>query len=217
MDQRRPIAARSAGWARALAGRLAAAGVSPDAVSAASLAFALAAAGCLLLAPAARGFGVVAALLIPLRLLANMLDGMVAVEFGRGGPLGPLWNEVPDRIADVAVLAAAGAAADALGAGPLATHAGWLAAAAALATAYLRELGRALGAPPDFGGPFAKPGRMWAIVAGALLTAAEPLWGGGGEALFAVVALVAAGTLLTAALRLRRLARVLRNRPSALP
>lgn len=213
MDQRRPIAARSSGWAHRLARRLAMAGVSPDAVSAASLAFALAAAGCLLLASSQPSLALVAAVLIPLRLLANMLDGMVAVEFGRGGPLGPLWNEVPDRVADVAVLAAAGTAAAWLGAGPAAVHVGWLAAAAALGTAYVRELGRALGTAADFGGPFAKPGRMWAIVAGALLTAAEPLWDGNGEALFAAVAIVAVGTLLTAALRLRRLARALRRRP----
>ena len=36
--------------------------------------------------------------LILLRLLANMLDGMVADESGEGGPLGSLYNEIPDRI-----------------------------------------------------------------------------------------------------------------------
>jgi phosphatidylglycerophosphate synthase len=141
---------------------------------------------------------------------------MVAVEHGRATPTGPLFNEVPDRIADVLVLAAAGAsAAAAADSGPVAdwgSAAGWIAAVAALMTAYVRELGRALGAPADFGGPFAKQQRMWAIVAGSLAATAEVAAGGGGTALFAAVAVTAAGTLLTVALRLARLRRFLVGR-----
>lgn len=213
-DARRPIAARSSGLAIAAARRLARAGVAPDMVSAASLAFAALAATALLLAPSqGRWLMLVAAALVPLRLIANLLDGMVAVEHGRGGPLGPLWNEVPDRLSDVAILAAAGTAAAALGDGLTArigAEVGWAAAAVSLFTAYVRELGRAVGAPADYGGPLAKQQRMWVVVVGALLTAAEPLWDGKGEILFAAVTLVAAGALLTAALRLARLAGWLR-------
>ena len=42
-----------------------------------------------------------AALCIQLRLVCNLLDGMVAVEHGKGSPSGPIWNELPDRFADV--------------------------------------------------------------------------------------------------------------------
>ena len=40
-------------------------------------------------------------------LLANLLDGLVAVEGGRRSPTGELFNEVPDRVSDVLVLAGA--------------------------------------------------------------------------------------------------------------
>ena len=46
-----------------------------------------------------------------LELLCNLLDGMVAVEGGLGGPTGPLWNELPDRIADSVFIVALGMAA----------------------------------------------------------------------------------------------------------
>ena len=43
-----------------------------------------------------------------LRLLCNMLDGMVAVEGGKGSRTGEIYNEVPDRIADPLLLVPAG-------------------------------------------------------------------------------------------------------------
>ena len=45
---------------------------------------------------------------IQLRLIANLLDGLVAVEGGKRTPTGELYNEAPDRIADTAVLVGAG-------------------------------------------------------------------------------------------------------------
>ena len=76
-------------------------------------------------------------------------------------------------------------------------------------TAYIRELGRALGQPADFGGPMAKPQRMAALTLAALLAAALP-WPG--EVLRGALALIAAGAALTAGLRLRRQAAALRAR-----
>ena len=46
-----------------------------------------------------------------------------------------------------------------------------LAASLAIATAYIRELGRAEGFPPDFSGPLAKPQRMAVLTAGTVLAA----------------------------------------------
>ncbi|MEM6849559.1 MAG: CDP-alcohol phosphatidyltransferase family protein, partial [Pseudomonadota bacterium] len=83
LDNRRPIAARDTGIARYAARRLAGVGVSANAVSAASVVFALVAAAAILSAPA--GGPVVwlaAAGFIGLRLLANLFDGMVAIEHG---------------------------------------------------------------------------------------------------------------------------------------
>ncbi|MCF3935881.1 CDP-alcohol phosphatidyltransferase family protein [Acuticoccus sp. M5D2P5] len=213
-DNRRPIPSRTSGWAVALARRVAHAGISADQVSAASLVFAVGTALALLAAPGWPPLYLLAALLCPLRLLANLIDGMVAVEHGKASALGPLFNEVPDRIADIVILAAAGvSAARAAQEGWIAdwgATAGWLAAIAALLTAYVRELGRALGAPADFSGPFAKQQRMAAITVAAILAAFEGVWGGRGEILFAATLLVAIGAGATAWRRLARLAAFLR-------
>ncbi|MEM8665792.1 MAG: CDP-alcohol phosphatidyltransferase family protein [Pseudomonadota bacterium] len=214
IDNRRPIQARSSGWAQRAARALAGAGVSANAISVASVVFAFAGAAALLAAPiAGPALYVAAALLCPLRLLANLFDGMVAVEHDKATPTGPLYNEIPDRLSDVAVLAAAGTAA-AWSAAPgliadWGTAVGWLAAAGALMTAYVRELGRALGAPADFGGPLAKQQRMWVVTVAALTAAFVPEHAD--ILLFVAVTVVALGAALTAALRTRRLAAHLRR------
>ncbi len=209
LDNRRPIAARDTGFARRVARLLAGAGVSANAISAASVAFAVLAAAAILSAPATGPvLWVATAAFIGLRLLANLFDGMVAVEHGKATTSGPIWNELPDRVSDVLILAAAGYSAAAMlpGAASLAIALGWICAVAAVLTAYVRELGRALDTPADFGGPFAKQQRMTTIAAACVISVVEPVWGGRGEVLLAALALTAAGTLLTAALRTRRLA-----------
>jgi phosphatidylglycerophosphate synthase len=107
---------------------------------------------------------ILAALTIQARLVCNLIDGMVAVEGGKGARDGPFWNEAPDRLSDLLFLTGAGIAA---GNATL----GALAASLAIATAYLRELGRAEGFPPDFSGPMAKPQRMAALTVGTLIAA----------------------------------------------
>ncbi len=208
-SNRRPIRARSTKLARMAAAGLARAGVSANTISLASLVFAALAAVCLLLAPLVGPvLYILAAIFIPFRLFANLLDGMVAVEHGKASALGPLFNEVPDRFADVLLIAAAGHAAalvpGAVAIGAWSVPLGWLAAALALMTAYVRELGRALGGPADFSGPFAKQHRMWVLVAASVLAFAMP-----DQAdillLLAVVVLVL-GTGFTAYRRTHRLA-----------
>src|SRR5207245_4613587 len=109
-----------------------------------------------------------AALLIQLRLLANMLDGMVAIECRRASPVGELFNEVPDRISDVATLIGAGYAAG----GDVTL--GYLAACVALFTAYVRAMGKAAGANQEFGGPMAKQQRMFIVTVIAVYCAVVP-------------------------------------------
>jgi phosphatidylglycerophosphate synthase len=75
-------------------------------------------------------------------------------------------------------------------------------------TAYIREIGHALGAGVDFSGPMAKPHRMAAITLAALASTLEPLWNGQGQLLTLALWIVALGALLTA---LRRAARLLRR------
>lgn len=213
-ENRRPLKSRGAGWARSLAAAMARSGVTPDGISGASVGFAALGASMFLLAGTGTGATRVLAFLaaglcIQLRLLCNLLDGMVAVEHGKGGPAGPIWNELPDRVADVLFLAGAGYCA--YGAGldagqPL----GWLASVLAVLTAYVRELGRALGFPADFSGPMAKPHRMAVLTATCLVAVLEPLWGWRGEAVLVGLAAITLGTAWTTVRRTRTLAGRLR-------
>ncbi len=217
LENRRPIKSRGSGWAHGTAAWLARAGASPDLISGASFAFAVFGAALLLAAGVAQPWPLRAALLlgaaagVQLRLICNLLDGMVAVEHGKGSPAGAIWNELPDRFSDVALLAAAGYSASASGVA-FAVEAGWACAALALLTAYLRELGRALDFPADFSGPMAKPQRMAALTLACVVGAAEPLWGWCGQALMVALVVVAPGTALTAYFRTRTLARRLTER-----
>jgi len=209
-DNRRPLKTRKAAWAGAVAALLARAGIGPNLISAFSMVFAAAGAAGLVASasagPVARGALLVgAAVCVQLRLACNLLDGMVAVEHGRGGPLGPIWNELPDRISDVLFLAALGWAAAA--GGPHAVFLGWIAAVLAVLTAYVRELGRAGGFAPDFSGPMAKPHRMAVLTGACVLSVAEPLIGWRGQVLYAALVLIVLGAAITVARRTRALGR----------
>src|SRR5580698_6464905 len=84
-DNRRPLKTRSAGWAQYLAAVLVRAGASPNAISVASVVFAALGAW-LLVRFANSGALLGAALCIQLRLLCNMLDGIVALGYAAGNP-----------------------------------------------------------------------------------------------------------------------------------
>ncbi len=210
LDNRRPLKSRQTAWARGLAKAVAGKGIKADAISGLGLAFA-GLGGALLAASGGvdgwpRGAAlIVAAACIQLRLVCNLLDGLVAVEHGRSSPFGPIWNELPDRIADVLLLAGAGYGAMTAGfsGGPAL---GWLAAVLAVLTAYVRELGRGLGFPADFSGPLAKPQRMAVLTAACAVAAFEPLWRGRGEVLALGLAVIAVGTLVTVVRRTGNLA-----------
>ena len=215
LDNRRPLKSRSSAWAGLLSAWLGKAGVSPNGISAISVGFAAVGGALFMLSGTAEGLGRAAALVlavacIQLRLLCNLLDGMVAVEQGLATPTGPIWNELPDRLADVFFLVGAGYGAQAAGfqAG---VALGWSAAALALLTAYVRELGRGLGQPADFSGPMAKPQRMFALSITSLAAAVEPLWGWNGEILLIGLGAIAAGTLVTVWRRTIRLGQALRK------
>jgi phosphatidylglycerophosphate synthase len=218
VGERRPIAARNLKVFQRLASWLARRGASPNGISLAGMALGLAA-GVALAAtpwlpfPADRAAWVLAALFIQLRLLANMLDGMVAIEARRSSPVGELYNEVPDRVSDAAVLIGAGYA---VGGDPVL---GYAAACAAVFTAYIRSMGKAAGTLQDFSGPMAKQQRMFVITLAALYcglapSAWQPGWGPAGSwgVSAAALALVIAGALLTAGRRLAHIAAMLRTR-----
>lgn len=168
LSNRRPLASRGTGWAAASARLMLALGLTANAISAIGIGFAALGAWALVEAPDRPWLFLAAALGVQLRLLCNMLDGMVAVEGGRGSPTGPLFNEAPDRIEDSLLLVAAGYAAGL-------AWAGWLAALLAMLTAYVRALGGSLGFAQDFRGPMAKPHRMAALTIGCIAALAEAL------------------------------------------
>ena len=107
---RRPLKSRSSAWAQYLAGALVRARASPNGISVVSVVFAAAAAMLLLRFATLPGL-LGAALCIQLRLLCNLLDGMVAIEGGRKSATGALYNEIPDRLADSLIIVALGYAA----------------------------------------------------------------------------------------------------------
>ncbi len=210
VGDRRPLASRDTALARRACLALVARGVSPNAISVFGM-FAGIAAGAALAATtvvpdAARLLCLVGAAAIQLRLLCNLLDGMVAVESDSASALGELFNEVPDRIADTAVLVGFGYASGF-------TWLGLTAALLAMATAYVRALGKALTGTSDFGGPMAKPQRMFFVTMAALYLGLAPsgwLPTGTWNLPTLVLATISLGSLWTALRRLRNLALRLR-------
>jgi phosphatidylglycerophosphate synthase len=213
---RRPLKSRDVAFFRTLAGSLVRAGVSPNAISAASMVFG-AAAGLTLAATAgvssgeARFWWLASAAFIQLRLAANLLDGLVAVEGRRGGPTGDIWNEAPDRVSDAATLIGAGFAA---ASSPIL---GFGAALMAFFVAYVRALGASAGAGQCFLGPQAKPHRMALLTLACVLSAVWPAAAFGPRAFsFVTLALsvVIVGGAVTAIRRLAFIAGFLRARGS---
>jgi len=172
MSERRPIASRDTKLAARVAKALADRGVSPNLISQFSMVFAALAGVAFWLSGVTDGILSAlcllgAALGCQLRLLCNLFDGMVAVEGGRSMADGAFWNEAPDRVADLFILVGIGLATGHPGLG-------WAAAALAIGTAYVRELGSSLGQAADFRGPMAKPQRMAVATAAAVLAIFVP-------------------------------------------
>jgi phosphatidylglycerophosphate synthase len=203
---RRPLSSRGSGWARRLAEQAVDRGYTPNQISRASVGFA--ALGLVLFALSSFGPDILqglwlllAAATIQARLVCNLIDGLVAVEGGQAAKDGPFWNEAPDRLSDLLFLIGAGLSAGNPGLGALA-------AALAIATAYVRELGRAEGFPPDFSGPLGKPQRMAVLTGGTAIAAfyasewtlTWTLW------------IIVAGTALTILSRSLRLIKALKAR-----
>ena len=202
---------RDTRWAAAIARSLARAGLRPNAISVLSIFFAVIAAA--LLIGAGRTDGAMrvicwigAAAGIQLRLLANLFDGMVAVEGGFRTKSGEVFNELPDRISDASILAAAGYALPGVA---WMQDLGWAAAALAVITAYVRTLGAACGTAQYFIGPMAKQQRMFSVTAACLGNAVQlPLGGWRVDLLPWALALIVVGCVVTIA---RRTARILRE------
>jgi len=186
---RRPIAARNTGWAQKLASALARSSITPNQISLLSVLVAGIGAALLAWWPTPAGL-LLCALCIQLRLLCNLLDGMVAVEAGRGSPTGRIYNEFPDRLTDTLFIVALGYAAGL-------PWLGWLGAVFAIGTAYVRVFGGSVGLVQDFSGVMAKQQRMAVLTVACIAAAAEQFWQTQHYALLAAAAIIAAGSLVT--------------------
>jgi phosphatidylglycerophosphate synthase len=124
---------------------------------------------------------------------------------------GEIYNELPDRFADVVILAGAGYSLPGMGSPWLQTL-GWMAAALAVITAYVRALGAAAGTTQYFIGPMAKPQRM-AVMTVTCLVLAVLSWR---ESLFDLMQisllLICAGCLVTIARRVIRIVKELESK-----
>lgn len=205
-SDRRPVAARGAGWTRSLLRLLLATPISPNQISLLSVVFAALGAGALAAAPQRPLLYLAAAACIQLRLVCNLMDGLVAVEGGRASKLGALYNEFPDRVADSLLIVAAGFAAGV-------PWLGWAGALAAALTAYVRASGGALGLAQDFRGPMAKQHRMAVLTLACLLACLEQWIRGSGFVMIAACWAVFLGSLATCGTRTVAIARQLEARP----
>jgi len=130
---------------------------------------------------------------------------MIAIEGGRKTPLGALYNEFPDRLADSLFIVALGYSCGL-------PAWGWFGALAAALTAYVRVFGGALGLPQDFRGPMAKQHRMAVLTAACLAGAIEQLIWATRYALVAACLVIAIGSAITCVTRAFRIARQLSAR-----
>lgn len=172
-------------------GRLLGAGVSPNAVSLVGVGFGALAGVALATVSSPALAAVLVGALLAARLAAANLDGALARESGRSTRWGAVCNELGDRAAELAVLA-----------GCFALAPGWLVVTAMLAASapsWVALAGVAAGATRINGGPVGKTERCLLLV----VLAALPAHAG------VVLAVIAAGSALTAALRLRTLHRQL--------
>ncbi len=214
VKSRRSLKTREKAWAHALAMWMTRKGVQPNLISICSVLFAGGAMGCFLVAgdqtsPTGIGAAWLGALAcIQLRLLCNLMDGMVAVEGGKGSAEGAVYNDLPDRIADVLIFVGAGYS----GPGdpgvvklfhmiPL----GWCCAVVSVWTAYVRVLGASLTGKHDFRGPMAKQHRMAVLSVGILVEMAEQLSGHERFGIMFALTVVLAGGLCTCWRRARSL------------
>lgn len=198
---RRPIKARSTGWAQRIAYALAQSHITPNQISVTSIVFAAAGAWLLWCVPNWMGWLGCAAC-IQARLLCNLFDGMVAVEGGKRSAVGELYNEFPDRVADSLLIVALGYACGY-------AWLGWFGALAAALTAYVRVFGGALGFAQDFRGPMAKQHRMAVMTLACLVTVIENRLNGSRFTLWLAAAVIAVGAAITCATRTRAIAQQL--------
>ncbi len=212
---RRPLKVRQKSWPGRLAFALVKRGLRPNQISLCSAGVSFVGAAFLLLGPRWPTIGqaiafIVAVICIQLRLLCNLLDGLMAVEGGLKTKAGEVFNEFPDRLADVSLLVAAGYSIQPYCAGAI--ELGYWCAIAALITAYVRVFGGSMGLAEDYSGPMAKQQRMAVLTFACFLSAIEALLLHDRYTMDVALFAIFLGSLFTAGRRTVRIVRLLNAR-----
>lgn len=180
IKNRRPIRTRDTRWAKAAAMWLQRKKITPNDISLFSIICACIAGIAFLLAfyyehnILSMLFFLLAIIGMQSRLICNLLDGMVAIEGGQKSPVGPIYNELPDRISDIIIFLGLGYG---LWMFSWAAYLGWAAALFSVMTAYVRLLGGSCGLEQQFLGPFAKQQRMAILTLGCAIAIIVPSYG----------------------------------------
>lgn len=207
-EDRRPIASRETKWAEAIASLLVSLRFTPNGISLIGMAAGILAGVSFYLTQSKCNHAWICWLtgagLVQLRLLCNMLDGMVAVSTNQASATGELYNEIPDRVSDAFTLVGFGYAS---GAHPAL---GFSAAVLAVFVAYVRAMGKATSGIQEFCGPMAKPQRMFIVTVAAIYCALVPaFWPASAYQQFSAAGwaliLIIIGCVVTALRRLRRI------------
>lgn len=209
-ENRRPLKSRSIQFFHQLARWLVAIGLHANHVSILSMVFAAAAGIAFWLAGTSEHpilFCVLAIFGIQMRLLCNLVDGLMAVEGGLKTPTGEIYNDLPDRISDVAIILGFAYGAQT----QFSITLGWLAALGAVMTAYIRLLGASLGVGHTFAGPQAKPHRMFTLTLAAIIWAVEQSITDGSHSVFFTLLFVNFGIFVTCVRRLKYIASELKK------
>lgn len=137
-----------------LVDRLARAGVTPDQVTLAAVSVAILAGACLPASPSVPVLLLAVPVLAGVRILLNLVDGNMACRTGKIHARGELYNEVGDRMADIAFLAPAAWLPAAL------PHVVLLGVMTGVKASYVGITAEAAGGERIYRGILSKPGRM---------------------------------------------------------
>lgn len=173
--ERREVSTRNTSWAKKMAAICAARGITPNVISVSSMAFALISFLCFYFSThenqaIRNSLLIISILSIQGRLLCNLFDGMVAVEYNKSSVIGEIYNDAPDRVSDILIILGAGLSINQNFSNEFFIHILWITISLAILTAYIRVLGSSMGAKGFFNGPMAKQHRMFTITLGTILT-----------------------------------------------
>jgi CDP-diacylglycerol--glycerol-3-phosphate 3-phosphatidyltransferase len=168
--------------------------VTPDLVTLSAIPVAVAGAACLLASRTVPALLLLVPVLVVVRIVLNLLDGSLARRTARTHPRGELFNEVGDRLADVAFLAPVAVLP---GASSVIVLLGVLTGVLA---SYVGITARAAGGERIYRGVLSKPGRMALLAVTCLV--AFGLGPDDGQAWAAFGPLLLLGTTLTLVERL---------------